>query len=101
MRGGEGVKQPPAQHELALAMDLRVAGQDVLEESRARPRQADDENHPFRVQTCPSRSREEVGAVGADQGIDELYVYGRLKAEVGWRQGQFQSISLAEAGADA
>ena len=60
-------KDRTAQPELARAVDLRVTGQDLLDQRRARSRQAEDEDGPrgFRTGVCEAIEQASIG--GLDQ----------------------------------
>ena len=51
--------------ELAGAEDPRVARQDLLDERRARPRQAHDEHRPLRLQADPRTRAKNSGVKAA------------------------------------
>ena len=68
---GQRVEGLAAQAQLAGPEDLRVAGQDLLDQRGARARQADDEHGPLAVEAEAANALEEVGRKGGQQAIDK------------------------------
>ena len=76
--GGDRLERLAGQPQFAGAVDLRVAGQDLLDQRRPRPRQAEDEDRPARVVAPPGGPREELRVERLEQAVDEPLVVGRV-----------------------
>ncbi len=57
---GDLIERPPGQAQLARPVDPTVARQDLLDQGRARPRQAEDEDRLAGVQAGAGQPGEEV-----------------------------------------
>jgi len=67
---GQRLHDPAHIVELARAVDLRVAGEDLLDQRGARARHADDEDGQLRLTSGAVHAREELGAECRDHAAD-------------------------------
>ena len=97
LAGSQGLQILVAQAQLAGAEDLRMAGEDLLGQGRARSRQADDEHRPLRLQAEAAHPLEERRREGGDHVRDETGVLGRIVALAAFPPvGQGQGVGLTK-----
>ena len=78
-------------------MDLRVAGQDLFDQGRARARQAEDEDRPARFGAGAGEPREQVAIERPEQTVDEPLVVGRRVIAAGAIGLERERVGLAQA----
>ena len=76
-QAGNRLERPPGQPQLARTMDLRMAGQNLLDQRRAGARQPKDENRTVRQGAGARKPREKVSIKRPEQPVDESLVVGR------------------------
>ena len=77
---GKGFETVPSESQLAGPENPGMACQDLLDERGARPRHANDEDGPLRIQTPPAHPREELGGERREQTVDEQLVRRRVES---------------------
>ena len=87
------------QRDLAGPVDLGVAGEDLLDQGRARARQPDDEDGPGRLESRAGQPLEKAPRERRDQAVDEAPVLRRLVGTTPARElVQGEGVGLLEAG---
>ena len=74
---GDGLERLAGQPQFARPVDLRVAGEHLLDQGRARPGQTEDEHRPARVQPHAGGALKEGRIELSQEVIDEELVIGR------------------------
>ncbi len=97
----DGLEAQPGEPELAGAVDPRMAGDDLLDQRRPRPRQAEDEDRPARRVAGAGHPVEEGGVEVADQAVGEPLVLGRHVFAAAVGQLLADGVGLAQALAGA
>ena len=82
--------------QLAGTVNAWMAGKNLLDERRARARQAEDEHGPFGVQPSAGDPREKVRRERLQQPVHELLVFGRDVVPTALCRFQGQRIGLAQ-----